>query len=40
MKQNEIAKAAAIDSDNAAVSEDELRLINGYTRRALTADEE
>ena len=39
MKQNEIAKAAAIGSDNTAVSEDELRLINGYTRRALTADE-
>ncbi len=39
MKQNEIAKAAAIGSDNAVVSEDELRLINGYTRRALTADE-
>ncbi len=39
MKQNDITKAALIGDSPAAVSEEELGLINGYARRALTADE-
>ncbi len=39
MKQNEVKKAALIGAEPTAVGEEELRLINGYTRRALTADE-
>lgn len=39
MKQNDIIKAAVIGEGSAAVSEEELRLINGYARRAMAADE-